>query len=381
MQALIGRFPTRRAWLGSPQGPALAQRLQRHLAGIRRFGPRDAGAGSAATRGGTKPRDELHVVHWNVLHGNHHERVLRALREEPALAGADLVSLNETDLGLPRSGNRDVAFDLARALGLHAAWTALFLELEAGSGTPAEVAALEARESLFGMALLSRFPLGLVRRVELETPEDLLFDRERHIGRFVALVAEVQRPGAPFHAIVAHLDVHGSPGVRGSQMQAVLAAVPPGPAVLAGDLNTTTFRRGGPLRAARTLALLACTPRGRLHRRLLSPHLPRGAAPEPLFDALRERGFEIEPFNDDTPSLDLRFADVHELDFLAPAPRRVALRALRAVERRSALRLDWIAARGFVPAPERPPFALPHLMRGPDAASDHAPIGCGLRRA
>jgi endonuclease/exonuclease/phosphatase family metal-dependent hydrolase len=374
LRRAIGRFATRREWLASSEGPELAVRLERHLSRVRRLEP-----STARSEPPGAARDDLHAVHWNVLHGTQYDSILRALREEPALLGADLLSLNETDLGLARSGNRDVAFDLARELGMHAAWAALFLELEAGFRAPPEFVRLEQREALFGLALLSRFPLGAVQRLELDTPEDLLFDRERHIGRFVALVVEVLRPGRPFHAIVTHLDVHGSPQWRLAQMQTVLDAAPAGPAILMGDLNTTTFRRGSTALSLQALGVMALVPRSALRARFLAPHQPLGAAREPLFDALRARDFEVGPFNDDTPSLDVRFDDVHEIDFLRGPLRRAALALLHGAERRSALRLDWIAARGFAATPERPPFALPHLMRGPDAASDHAPIGCGLR--
>jgi hypothetical protein len=272
-----------------------------------------------------------------------------------------------------------VAFDLARELGMYAAWTPLFLELAAGHRTPPALAAQEQGESFFGLALLSRWPLGALQRVVLQTPADLLFDRERKVGTFVALVAAVQRPGAPFHAIVTHLDVHGSPATRQAQIRRILEAIPPGPALLAGDLNTTTFARGGGLRALRTLALMALAPRRTLRRRLLAPHQPAGAAREPLFDDLRAAGFGIEPFNDGSETLDLHFDDLHELDFL-PAPfRHVAVALLRSVERRNVLRLDWIVPRGFVPDAARPPCALPALLHAEHPVSDHAPICAVLR--
>jgi endonuclease/exonuclease/phosphatase family metal-dependent hydrolase len=355
LKAQLQRFATRREWLASPGGPALDAEVRRHLDLVRRFEPQ---------RDSARPAGPLHVVHWNVLHGETFDAVARALGEEPLLRGADLVSLNEVDLGHPRSGTRDVAFEIAATLGLHAAWTPLFLELDPG------------RESMFGLALLSRFPLGQVRRVPLPGPEALLFDRERRVGGFVGLVAEVQAPETPFTAVVTHLDVHGGPADRLAQMQTLLAAAPPGPAILCGDLNTTTFARGGVRRAARTLATLACAPRERLESRLHAPHLPIGDAREPLFDLLRASGFRVDELNGGGPTLDLRFRDVHELDGLPPAARRAVLALLRPVERRGAMRLDWIAARGFEPLPEFPPFALLHLARGPAAASDHAPIGC-----
>ena len=175
LQEALGRFHTRREWLASPQGAALGKRLAAHLDRVRTWDP-------GSTAAAPPVRDWVHVVHWNILHGKSYDAVRAALRDEPALAGADLVSLNEVDLGLARSGNRDVAFDLARELGLHAAWTPLFLELEAGYRTPPAVAAQAQGESFFGLGLLSRWPLRSVRRFALHTPADLLFDRERKAG-------------------------------------------------------------------------------------------------------------------------------------------------------------------------------------------------------
>src|SRR5262245_14352573 len=141
LQAALRRFPTRRAWLASAGGAALAARLERHLDVVRRFAPAPPLLSPAQAESDPRPHDgasgsaspdrsDLQVVQWNVLHGTRFEGLLRALQEEPALGGADLVALEETDLGLARSGNRDVAFELARALGMHAAWTPLFLEIE-----------------------------------------------------------------------------------------------------------------------------------------------------------------------------------------------------------------------------------------------------------
>jgi len=393
LRAALGRFRTRGEWLAHPEGATLATAASHLLAPVRRWEAEPTPAAPPAAvhtqrAHSTHPytsgaayaeRDWMHVVHWNILHGDRYERVRAALRDEPALAGADLVTLNEVDLGLARSGNRDVAFDLARDLGLHAVWAALYLELEGGHETRPELAAAPQAESMLGLALLSRFPLGAAQRVELLTPADLLFDYERKVGSFIALVVEVLRPGAPLHVVVTHLDVHSSPDARQAQMRTALAALPPGPALLAGDLNTTTLARGSWVRSARALAVLAFSPPSTLRRRLLRPESPPGRPREPLFTALERAGFTWAPFNDAQPSLDPRLEDVHEFRRL-PSPLRLPVRRLlRHVERRSHHRLDWIAARGFDPAPERPPCTLPHLMRGTDPPSDHAPIACGLR--
>ena len=376
LREALGKFRTRREWLASREGAELAARLARFMAPVRRHAP-----AATAPLGRGPGRDWIHSVHWNILHGGRYAGIVASLRREPALARADVLALNEVDLGLARSANRDVARDLAADLGLHAVWAATFLELEGGFGTPPELARAPQRESLMGSALLSRFPLGEARRIVLETPEDLLFDRERKAGSFIALVVEVLWPGSPFHVLVTHLDVHGTPERRERQMQAALDALPRGAALVSGDLNTTTFARGTWGRSASALAVLALAPPAYLRGRLLRPHGPAGKPREPLFTVLARAGFEHAPFNDGGPTLDLRLEDVHELQSLPAPVRRLGRGLLRHVERRTHHRLDWIAARGFEPAPERAPFTLMHLARGAEAVSDHAAIGCGVRLA
>ncbi|HEY7818730.1 MAG TPA: hypothetical protein VIG29_10965, partial [Vicinamibacteria bacterium] len=65
------------------------------------------------------PKERYRVVAWNLERGIELEGQLLELREHPYLGGADLLLLTETDVGMARSGNRDVARVLARELGLH----------------------------------------------------------------------------------------------------------------------------------------------------------------------------------------------------------------------------------------------------------------------
>ena len=103
---------------------------------------------------------------------------------------------------MARSGNRDVAADLARALGRHGVSAPLFLEHTSGRHDDVRMAASrENQEALFGVAMLSRWPIAEARIVELPSPERIQFDVERMTGRHVALVATIERPGAPFVAV------------------------------------------------------------------------------------------------------------------------------------------------------------------------------------
>ena len=349
-----------------PAWPRLEARLSALLTPIRSWSP---GRVFTPSRNGTRIR----VGHWNLEHGNRFDAIARALETHPALAAMDLVTLNEVDLGMARSGNRDVARELASRLGLHAAWGALFHESTRGRDDDALTAApADNAESLFGLAILSRWPLTNARLVPLPGPERLLFERERMTGRFVALVCDVVHPTYPFVAATVHLEVHRTRAHRAAQMRRVLEALAgeSRPVVLAGDWNTHTFDRGEPhatLEAA--LALLAWPGRS-LAERLTQPD--RGRHRERVFDELSRAGFHWERYADRSPTLGLRFERLGEVHALPRPLRTLASRGLSWAERRARLRLDWIAARGF--RHDDGTGETIAGLDGPGRASDHAPI-------
>jgi endonuclease/exonuclease/phosphatase family metal-dependent hydrolase len=278
---------------------------------------------------------------------------------------------NEIDLGMARAANRDVACDLASSLGMYGVWAPLFLETTLGRDDDAHTAAgRENQESLFGVAILSRWPIGRVQVLELPSPEKYQFDLERMVGRHIALIAEVLRPGAPFVAVSSHLEVHRTRAHRAVQMRVLLEALraETRPIVLAGDFNTHTFERGrwwDPLMGG---AILSLVPESRLRRRLLYPD--RGAARERLFDELASHGFAWERWVDREPTLQLRFERLDELRGFPDFVQRTVKGALSWAERRGKLRLDWFAGRGWR-------GGRGHTVKGldgPGKASDHAPI-------
>ena len=377
-RALVGalqRFPTIASLQASPGWPGVERRLAAVLGIVRRFGPAaeqpEPASGIAASPAPGRLSDEperVRAVHWNIEHGNAYPLIERALAGHPQLEGMDLVFLNEVDLGMARSGNRDVAACLAAALGLHGAWAPQFLETTPGRDDDAvRAAGGENQESLFGLALLSRWPIGPIRVVALPGPAGLHFDRERMYGHHVGLIATIERPGAPFVAVAVHLEVHRTRGHRTAQMRALLDALrrETRPVILAGDFNTHTFDRGswwGPVAGAATLL----QPAAALRERLLWPD--QGHAHEPLFDALRESDFAWQRYVDRMPSLQVRLARVNEASGLLGLAPIAPL--LRWMERRAQLKLDWFAGRGW----REGRGATVRGFDGPELASDHAPI-------
>lgn len=364
LKRALDRHRTLAALEASREWPELEPRLRRHIGTIRRHAP-------AAPPPPAADPAKVRAVHWNIEHGNWYQQVERALTGHSDLAGADLYLFNEIDLGMARADNRDVTADLSRALGLHGVWAPLFMETTPGrDDDPRMAAGRENEEALFGLAILSRWPIGAVRVLDLPSPEAIQFDLERMFGRHIALIALIERPGAPFVAVSAHLEVHRTRAHRAAEMRAIAEALRDErrPVVLAGDFNTHTFDRGlwhSPFTGG---ASLLTWPGGLLRRRLLHPD--RGPFRESLFGVLRAHGFEWERWVDYERTLQLRLDRLDEVNVMPEWVRRAAAPALAWAESRGTLRLDWFAGRGWR-------GGRGHTVRGLDGrgqASDHAPI-------
>jgi endonuclease/exonuclease/phosphatase family metal-dependent hydrolase len=359
-----------RALRAAPEWPELERRFAALLGAVRRHAPgREPAPSSDPAR--------VRAVHWNIEHGNWYDQVEHALLTHPALADVDVLLFNEIDLGMARAANRDVTADLCTALGRHGVWAPMFLETTPGrDDDPRMAAGRDNEEGLFGIAVLSRWPIGDVRLVPLPGPVEIQFDLERMYGRFVGLVATIERPGAPFVAVSTHLEVHRTRAHRAEQVRLLLEALrdETRPLLLAGDFNAHTFDRGlwhSPLSGGTSLLTW---PGPALRARLLRPD--RGPFHEPLFDVLRAHGFAWEPYADFAPTLQVRFDRLDEVGHLPPALRRAAAPVLRWAEARGRLRLDWFAGRGWANAAAAPRShgRTAHGLDGPGRASDHAPI-------
>ena len=346
----------------------LGPRLSRLLGGVRHFAP-------DSTPGASEQPDRLKAAHWNIEHGNRFPKVEAALTEHPELRDADVAFINEADLGMARSGNRDCLGELSRALGRYGAWAPLFLETTSGRYDDRDLAeGSRNQEGLFGLGTLSRWPLSDVRIVELPSPDVYQFDVERMFGRHVALVATVERPGAPFVAVAVHLEVHRTRAHRAAQMRVLMGALGEDrlPTLLAGDFNSHTFNRGRPWDPFLGAAVLMFAPQRKIELRLLFPD--QGRRREPLFDELARAGFRWAQLVDRVPTLQLRFDRIDELRAFPDFVQQGVRSALAWAERRGKLRLDWFATRGFSGGRG---YTVQGLS-GHGRASDHAPIVCEL---
>lgn len=342
---------------------------------------------------GAKPRLQafIRVVQWNIEKGKAFDGLVEILSQHPVLKYADLIFLNEVDDGMARSGNRHVARELGARLHMHVAFAPAHLELTKGWGDDVNVPG-ENRGGRQGNAVLSRYPFGEVRIVDLPAEFELFEFAEKRFGRRIALVAEVLIDGKPLIAISVHLEVRTTPRGRARQMAALMRTLDrwsmSGPALLAGDLNTHTFRRGTRWRTIRSTARLLLASPPRLKQRLLHPHR---SGDEPLFTLLEQYGFEIDAFNSSQPTHRSYLTTLEDADHL-PAPiRSWVLQRLARYDHRLDMKLDWMAGRrvsalrsgevidAATGIASLCPQAISSLVARGRPLSDHAPIVADIR--
>jgi endonuclease/exonuclease/phosphatase family metal-dependent hydrolase len=187
-------------------------------------------------------------VAWNVERGMQLDRQVETLRTHPVLREADVLLLTETDSGMVRSGNRNVARELARALGMHYAFIPCYLNLTKGSGIEQDLPG-ENELGLHGNALLSRYPLNHVRPIFMENGVDIMASREKRMGRQAAIVADICFPDGIVTAVSVHLDAQSTQRHRYLQLRDVLDHVAGAAVVIGGDWNTSTYNSSRALHA------------------------------------------------------------------------------------------------------------------------------------
>lgn len=197
-------------------------------------------ARGAAERNGDGAPCPLRVVQWNV------ERCykLRGIIDELLALDADVLALQEVDIGCERSSWVDGVEELGKALGLNCAFVAEFEELHSPLRSPATQGG-----GVHGQAVLTKFDFSEVRAlVHSSQPVDWAAEgparREPRRGKRVALAATVVAPPPVGHIMVysLHLEVFCGIGARLHQFADVLqdSTAPGRPArqIICGDLNT-----------------------------------------------------------------------------------------------------------------------------------------------
>lgn len=248
------------------------------------------------------PRPErsfLRAVTWNIERGNRLDALRGFCAAEPAIVDADVVLLNEVDVGMARSGNRHVAREIADLFGFAWVFGNSYLCLSHGDardGAPAG----ENELGLHGNAILSRWPIRRAECFSVAITKDKFESSEKRLGHKKALWAELETPLGTLPVVSVHLDPYASPEQRHAQMRDVLRMVERrglGRRVLmGGDLNTTTYDLESLPRLAANIAKKLV--RGGFPHAIEHYMRPHALYERAMFDELAREGFAWDPFND-----------------------------------------------------------------------------------
>ena len=181
---------------------------------------------------------QLRIATWNIDHGARLAELSSELQKNPV----DLCLMQEVDWNDARSGEKDVASELAHRLDLNFAYGIEFEELSQERGRPAYI----------GQATLTRLPIQRARVLRFQhqsgfwkphgwIPSGLpLF--QRRVGSRIALVTDLEFSGHPLVVYNAHLESRSYGRIQSEQLDEMLSDLrqyPPDTAIiLGGDLNT-----------------------------------------------------------------------------------------------------------------------------------------------
>ena len=296
------------------------------------------------------PSGWLRVATWNIERGRDPEAIAALI----ASTGADVTLLSEVDVGMGRTGNRDVARAIAGRLSAGSVYGVEFVELGLGKQVELRgVAPTENGSALHGNAIVTSAAIERPEVVRLDDGGDWFTHArgEPRVGGRCAVIAATTLDGVSIDLASVHLESHSDPAHRARQFTRLLERLDArgaDAALIGGDLNTFSGVLAE-LDADRNTV-----------RRLRSVEPGRFSWPvahEPLFDAAARHGFEWVDANVPAPTT---HHDGLGLPDHVPA------------------KLDWILVRGL--EARRP--TVVHAS-SPDGAklSDHELLAVSVRPA
>ncbi|MEQ1922332.1 MAG: endonuclease/exonuclease/phosphatase family protein, partial [Pyrinomonadaceae bacterium] len=194
---------------------------------------------------------DVKALAWNLERGIRFDGILDALKNHEKLKDKDLLLLTELDHGMARSGNHNVAQEIARELKLNYAFAPVYVPLQKGNGVEVDIDG-ENTVSIHGLAMFSRYPMTNIHTIPLPNGKDKMLGKEKRLGYLRALFADIEHPAGKFRAVTVHLDALCSRAHRHKQITLILDhldTLPPLPTIIGGDWNTTTYNSQNATRA------------------------------------------------------------------------------------------------------------------------------------
>lgn len=336
------------------------------------------------------------AVAWNIERGTCFPEILHFLRNHPVLSKADVLLLTETDLGMARSGNRNIARDLAQALGMNYFFAPSYLNLEKGNGNEREAEG-DNELGLHGNAILSRYPIHRPRIVPIPNSHDKMHGKEKRLGSQRALIATVDFAGTPVRVGCLHVNVRSTQKKRKEEVEAVVRAINEEQSeegvLIGGDWNTSTYDSHSALSSI--IGFWVRVLMGVNHVMWNHYPYPERRFEKKLFDMLEKGGFTFRDCNElgvctNHYSMEDLKAFKNLRDWLPLWCFRFIEWSLRNHDGKCSFKLDWFAQKGLKvlgsreassdrKGPSQPAKVIGDLRHNSKPASDHDAIAFDFR--
>ena len=186
-------------------------------------------------------KEKLRVVSWNIERGKQLDYLIDYFKTEEELSKTDVVLVIETDNGMGRTKNRNVAKELAEALQMNYCFSPSYLVL--GKGAIGETEHSDQNTlALHGTAILSKYPIQFANGIEVPPVKEVFHSSEKRLGCKKGLVAQIKVSNKTISFGAIHIDMSSTAQDRADQLAAVINALPESDIqIVGGDWNCGTF--------------------------------------------------------------------------------------------------------------------------------------------
>lgn len=242
------------------------------------------------------PKDIIKVLTWNIERGKKLDETIEFIKASEALSAIDVFLAIETDNGMGRSGNRNIARELAEALGMNYCFVPSYLVL--GKGAQGETNHNEKNTlALHGTTILSKYKIQEAYNVPVPPVKEVFHSSEKRLGCKSGVTAKIEVGGKTIALGAIHIDLSSSAQQRANQLEALVNKLPEANVQLVGgDWNTSTFNlKSMPLLLKQVVYKLVTIG----FRKSVEHYMtPDEKFEKPLFDMLKNRGFDYTSYSD-----------------------------------------------------------------------------------
>lgn len=241
-------------------------------------------------------KKEVRVVSWNIERGKELDNIITFFKTDAELSKADIILAIECDNGMGRTNNRNVAKELAEALGMNYCFAPSYLVL--GKGAIGETQHdTKSTTALHGTTILSKYKIELAQGIKVPPVKEVFHSSEKRLGCKRGLIAKINLGSKSISLGAIHIDLSSTATDRANQLEAILKVMLEADIqIIGGDFNCSTFnlRKKGELAVQVISKFFTVGFKGAIEH-YMTPELKFD---KPMFDKLIAHGFDFETFND-----------------------------------------------------------------------------------